>query len=157
MAEDFKPIETQEALDAIISKRIERERAKFADYDELKAFKTANAGKDVSAFEAQIEQLTGKVEALKKERDEKAAAASEATERLTRIEIAQETGLRPELADRIRGATREEMEADAKTLAALQGSAKAPQPGYKPAKDSPAGGGKDAPYATMLSGLMESD
>lgn len=154
---EFKPIETQEALDAIIRERIERERKKFADYDDLKAYRDAHAGKDITSLESQIEQLTKQVDALTKERDAKAAAASEATTKLTRIEVAQEAGLRPELADRIRGDSREDMAKDAQALAALQGSAKPRQPGYHAGKDNPAGGGKDAAFATMASDLMGSD
>ena len=33
----FKPIDSQEDLDRIIEKRLARERAKFADYEEVKA------------------------------------------------------------------------------------------------------------------------
>lgn len=154
---EFKAIETQEELDAIIQRRIERERQKFADYDELKAYRDAHAGKDITSLESQIEQLTKQVDALTKERDAKAAAASEAATKLTRIEVAQEAGLRPELADRIRGDSREEMAKDAQALAALQGSQKPRQPGYHAGKDNPAGSGADAAFATMASELMGSD
>ena len=41
---EFKPIETQEAFDAAIKERLERERAKFADYDELKSGAAAKEG-----------------------------------------------------------------------------------------------------------------
>ncbi len=34
---DYKPPETQEALDRIIGERVARERAKYADYTDLKA------------------------------------------------------------------------------------------------------------------------
>ena len=36
-AEDFKPIESQEALDRIVEGRVSRERHKYSDYDALKA------------------------------------------------------------------------------------------------------------------------
>ena len=34
---EFKVIETQEELDAIIKNRLERVREKYSDYDEIKA------------------------------------------------------------------------------------------------------------------------
>lgn len=57
---DFKPIETQEALDAIISERLKRDREKqaekFADYDDLK-------GK-IAGYESQIGELNKQIEAF---------------------------------------------------------------------------------------------
>lgn len=150
---DFTPIETQEALDAIISKRVERERAKYADYDDLKAYKASHDGVDVPALQEQVATLTKKVETLTQERDAKGAEAAEAAAKLTRIEVAQAAGLRPELADRIKGTTREEMEADAKTLASLQ-QPLAPLAGYRPSGEGEGSGDdKTAAYRTMLSGL----
>ncbi|HEM4474160.1 TPA: phage scaffold protein, partial [Streptococcus suis] len=34
---NFKPIETQEELDRIISERLARQKEKYADYDQVKA------------------------------------------------------------------------------------------------------------------------
>ncbi len=62
---EFKAIETQEAFDAAIKDRIERERAKFADYDELK---TAAAAKDGEL--AKVRAKLAKLEEAEKKRDE---------------------------------------------------------------------------------------
>lgn len=53
---EFKPIETQEAFDAAIKERLERERAKFADYDELKS---GAAAKDGELAKARARCATG--------------------------------------------------------------------------------------------------
>lgn len=51
--DDFKPPATQADLDRIIGDRVARERAKYADYDDLKAKAEAH---DKAAEEAQTEQ-----------------------------------------------------------------------------------------------------
>ena len=150
---EFKPIETQEALDAIIKERIARVESKYSDYAELKAYKDAHKGKDVAALESQIETLTGKVQSLTDHLTEQTAKARESGLALMRIEVAREAGVRPELADRLRGETREDMEKDAKVLAGLQTADKT-QPGYKAKTDNPSGDAKSAAYKTMLSGLV---
>ena len=141
MADDFKPIETQEQLDEILKGRLERDRKKtaerYADYDELKAKVAASDEREKKLIE---------------ERDAARAEAAESAAKLTRIEVARAAGLRPELADRIKGATREEMEADAKTLASLQ-SPVSPLQSYKPAAESTTGDEKTSAYRSMLSSL----
>lgn len=92
----FTPITNQEALDAIIAKRVERERHKYADYDTLKA--------KIGTLETDLAAATAKVETYERE----AAHAS-----LIR-EVAKETGVP---ADLLRGSTREEMTAHGKALA----------------------------------------
>lgn len=92
----FNPITSQEALDAIIAKRVERERRKYADYDDLAA--------KIGTLETDLAAATAKVEAYERE----SAHAS-----LTR-EVAKETGVP---ADLLRGSTREEMTAHGKALA----------------------------------------
>lgn len=150
---EYKAPETQEALDAIIKERVSRVESKYADYAELKAYRDSHKGKDVTALEADIAKLNDQVKALTDQLAEQTTKAKEATSKLTRMEIGQAAGLRPELIDRLRGDTREELEADAKTLAALQGEG-AHQPGYKPSGDSGKGDPKNAAYKTMLSGLV---
>lgn len=92
----FTPITSQEALDAIIAKRVERERRKYADYDTLTA--------KIGTLETDLAAATAKVETY--ERD----AAHTALIR----EVAKETGVP---ADLLRGSTREEMTAHGKALA----------------------------------------
>lgn len=92
----FTPITSQEDLDAIIAKRVDRERRKYADYDTLTA--------KIGTLETDLAEATAKVEAYERE----AAHAS-----LIR-EVAKETGVP---ADLLRGSTREEMTAHGKALA----------------------------------------
>lgn len=92
----FTPITNQEALDAIIAKRVERERRKYADYDTLTA--------KIGTLETDLAAATAKVETYERE------AAHTALIR----EVAKETGVP---ADILRGSTREEITAHSKALA----------------------------------------
>ena len=74
----FEAITSQEQLDKILSKRLERERAKYSDYEELKQ-KAAEAADSRS----EVEKLHDRVKELERERHQsvieaaKAKAASE--------------------------------------------------------------------------------
>lgn len=92
----FTPITSQEALDAIIAKRVDRERRKYADYDTLAA--------KIGTLETDLAAATAKVETYERE------AAHTALVR----EVAKEIGVPAEL---LRGSTREEMTAHGKALA----------------------------------------
>lgn len=92
----FTPITSQEALDAIIAKRVDRERRKYADYNTLAA--------KIGTLETDLAAATAKVESYERE------AAHTALVR----EVAKETGVPAEL---LRGSTREEMTAHGKVLA----------------------------------------
>ncbi|MDO5049169.1 MAG: hypothetical protein Q4D87_04725 [Actinomycetaceae bacterium] len=67
----FEAITTQEAPDKIVENRLARERAKYTDYQELKA----KAGKldqtvaELDTTKASLEQAQGRVEELTKQRD----------------------------------------------------------------------------------------
>lgn len=65
---EFKPIETQEAFDAAIKERIERERAKFADYDGIKA--------DAAAKDAELAKVRAKLAKLEDAEKKRAAEAA---------------------------------------------------------------------------------
>lgn len=88
---------TQADVDRIVKERVQRERAKYADYDDLKA----KAGEKVT-----LEERVAEIE--------RTAKASE--ERALRAEVANAKGLTPSQAKRLIGATREELEADADEL-----------------------------------------
>jgi hypothetical protein len=121
---EFKPINTQEELDAVIRSRLERERSKFADYDQIK---TSNA------------ELQN---ALEQARSEAAAAAKTAAGRISELEkqakeheiasvkmrIATEYGIPTDLRDRLRGETEEDIKKDAETIAPLFASKAPPAP-----------------------------
>lgn len=69
----FDPITSQEQLDKLISKRLERERAKFSDYDELKA-KAAEAADSRS----EVEKLNDRLAELEVERHQASVDAAKA-------------------------------------------------------------------------------
>lgn len=106
--DDFTAPTTQEEFDKMIGPRLERERAKYADHDELKA----KAEK--------YDQLTkdGKNPA-EQHADELAQIRTElADERVLRLkaEVAAERGLTKSQAKRLQGTTLEELNADADDL-----------------------------------------
>ena len=124
MADEFKPIESQEALDAVIRERLERarktEREKYADYDDLKA----------KAQKWDEQQEAGKSE-LDKARDEIARLTSEKRARdkadkasALRAKVAEETGVPASI---IAGDTEEDMKSFAASVAAWARRPAAPQ------------------------------
>lgn len=68
---------TQADVDRIVKDRIARERAKFADYDDLKA-KAARADELEAAGQSELERLQTKVQTLEQERDAAKADADTA-------------------------------------------------------------------------------
>ena len=97
-APEFEAITSQEALDQIISKRLERERRKYADYDDLKA-KAAQAD-DMASKLAQAQARLDQVEADQ----QRAQWVSQ---------VSEETGVPAEL---LRGNTLEELQAHGQAL-----------------------------------------
>lgn len=109
---------TQAEVDRIVRERVQRERAKYADYDDLKA----KAGQSTS-----LEERVAGLE----------AAARDAESRALRAEVANAKGLTPMQAKRLMGSTREELEADADELlkdlsAAAKGGNHVPREGKTP-------------------------
>lgn len=99
---------TQADVDRIVADRLKRERAKFADYDELKA-KAAEADKAKDADKGEAQKLTEQLQKMQSDLDE---------ERRQRrvIEVAADKGLTPAHVKRLAGSTREELEASADEL-----------------------------------------
>lgn len=122
----FTEIKTQEEFDAAIKERLERERAKFADYDELKK----RAG-EADGYKKQLDAANGALEKLKAEAKEAAdklanhdKEVSDLTTRATKAErsllcrkIAEEAHLPTAFADRLTGESEDDLRKDAKTLA----------------------------------------
>lgn len=121
---DFKVIETQEQLDALIGDRIARAEKKaqenaakeYADYASLK--------EKVTAYEAQLadygKQLTEAKEAAKGHSTEVADLQAKIKEYETasvKARIANEIGLPYELASRLNGDSEEAIRQDAETMA----------------------------------------
>lgn len=108
-AEGFKAPESQEELDRIIQKRIERERAKFTDYEDIKTnAETLSAELEAAKAElAEASKGAGRVGELE-------AAVSAAEKRAERAEIAADVASAKGVRLRyLVGDTREELEASA--------------------------------------------
>ena len=99
---EFTPITTQEAFDEAIAGRLERERKKYADYDELK--------KKVSEHESVVNGYESKINELNAQLKNHATAA-------VKMRLGYEKGLPMELINRINGETEEEIAADVEALA----------------------------------------
>ena len=121
---EFKTIETQEELDALIKDRIERERKslseKYSDYDELK--------KKNTEYEAQVSKLSEANKAFETKKLEYDKQISELSSKIKGYEtdsaktrIALEMGLPYEVAGRLNGTTEEEIRKDAESLAKFVG------------------------------------
>lgn len=106
----FEAITSQEDLDRIVQARLERERKKFADYDEAKAAQARLAKLEESNKTAEQKQQEALAKA-ERELEELRAAKS-------RAEVAAAKGVPAEL---LTGSTAEELEAAADALLAFKG------------------------------------
>lgn len=148
---EFKPITTQEELDAIIIERINREKEtqskKYADYDEIKSknlelaqqLETVNQtlkqlSEEKTGYTSSIEELNSKVKFYE-------------TDKL-KTKIALEYGLPYHLASRLVGDDEAALSSDAKQLAELV-SSKQPLP---PLKDNERNSNTDG-YKNLLEKL----
>ena len=104
---EFKVIETQEELDAIIKNRLERVKEKYSDYDDMKALVVAleTSKQETESYNKQIADLEAKISGYE-------------TENL-RTRIAVQNGLPFDLADRLQGTDEESLKADAERLASF--------------------------------------
>lgn len=116
----FKAPASQEELDRIIQKRLERERSRYADYDDVKA-----RAERAAELEGVAEDLRKRVEAFE---------SKEARSALVR-KVAVDNGVDHELLSEMRGDSEEELTAQAKRLAerlkpvapVIPGQAKSPE------------------------------
>ena len=105
----FEPITSQEDLDRLLGDRVKRERAKYADYDELKA-KASQLDALSEASQTETEKATNRATKAEGERDEARAEA-------LRLRIAVEHGISIEDADLfLTGKDEESLRAQAKRL-----------------------------------------
>lgn len=120
MSEEFKAIETQEELDAIIGKRLERERKntaeKYADYDELKAYKENSELKFADVTRA-LEEANETIKSHASEVETLNSRIKEFETKDFKRKLAVEVGLDISLADRIAGEDEKAMKEDAEALA----------------------------------------
>lgn len=117
--DEFKAPASQEEFDRMVGPRLERERAKFADYDDLKA-KASKFDEVEEANKTELQKAADRATEAEKERDSLRLATA-------RAEVALSKGLTASQAKRLVGATKEELEADADELLADIGTPPKPK------------------------------
>ncbi|MBP5362863.1 MAG: DUF4355 domain-containing protein [Ruminococcus sp.] len=127
MSEEFKVIETQEAFDAAIKTRLERNTRTVTE-EVTKKYEGYISPDEAKKATEQIETLTKELEAGKAIIEELTAKNSAYEINSVKMKIAQEYGLPSELADRINGSNEEEMKKDAESLAAFIKPSHQPRP-----------------------------
>lgn len=109
---------TQEDLDKIVKERLERERKKYADYDDLK-----KAAEELSKLKdsekSEVERLKAEAAKIQKERDELNARIKAQEVRGKKAAALEKAGMPAALADRVMGETDEEIAADVEALKKL--------------------------------------
>lgn len=123
----FDPITSQEDFDKRLASRLTRERAKFSDYDALKA-KADQLDKIEAANKTELQKAVERAEAAEKR-------ASVAEFESLRAAVASDKGVP---ASSLAGSTREELEAAAEELLAWRGQA---NPAPKKVTTATSGGG----------------
>ena len=115
---EFKAIETQEQLNAIIKARLDREKEKYADYDQLaekiKKLETENTSlkQTISDKETSESTTASKIADLEKD-------VTTWKQKSLKQQIAMKNGLPFDLADRLQGDSEESLNEDAERLASL--------------------------------------
>ena len=153
---EFKAIETQEELDAIIKARIDRNTKTVTD--EVKKSYEGYISPD------EAKKLTEQADALTKQLTERDSSIADLTAKNKQYEtasvkarIAHEKGLPYELAERLSGETEQDITADAEKLAGIIGE-NAPQKPAAPLYNPQGAGtatGTDAALMAMLGELSE--
>lgn len=115
---EFKVIETQEQLDAIIKTRLDREKAKYSDYDTLsekiKKLETENTSLKQTITEKETSESTTASKIADLEKD-----VTTWKNKSLKQQIAMKNGLPFDLADRLQGDSEESLNEDAERLASL--------------------------------------
>ena len=146
---DFKTIETQEELDAIVKARIAREREKYSDYDSLKD-RVKELENENTFLQGAVEDLKSSKEAVETQISDYEAKISGYETEKVRNRIAMEYGLPLDIANRLQGDDEDSLKADAESLA---GFLKSTQP-VPPLKDvEPASDDKEAATKQFLKSL----
>lgn len=108
---EFTPITTQAELDKAIGPRLERERAKFADYKDLKA--------KADKFDELEAATMTEIEKAQSERDAAKAELDRERLEIKRLQLANEHGITGEYLELFTGSSIEDLEAKAPKIAAL--------------------------------------
>lgn len=142
---EFKPIETQEALDAIIKDRIERAKKSAAD-EAAKKYEGYLSPDDVKKHTDQIAALTEKLKESDTKINDLTAKNSAYEIASVKTKVAHEVGLPYELAERLSGLTEEEIRKDADALSKFAAPRQA-TPSFS--SETPIGATTDAAYRAL--------
>jgi hypothetical protein len=111
-ANEFKPITSQQDFDAALKGRLDRERSKYADYNDLKA-KADMLDQIEQANLSELDKANGRITSAETERDK-------AKQDAARVRKAVQYGLSLEIADEfLTGTDEETLDAQAKRLSDL--------------------------------------
>ena len=146
---EFKAIETQEALDAIIKDRIERAKKSAAD-EAAKKYEGFISPDDVKKHTDQIAALTEKLRESDTNIADLTAKNSAYEIASVKTKIAHEVGLPYELAERLSGTTEEEIRKDADALSRFAVHPQA-TPDFSP--ETPPGATADAAFRALAHDL----
>lgn len=146
---EFKPIETQEALDAIIKDRIERAKKTAAD-EAVKKYEGWISPEDAKKSTDRITELTDKLKESETKIADLTTKNSAYEISSVKMKVAHEVGLPYELADRLTGTTEEDIRKDADALAKFAVHPQA-TPDYSP--ETPPGASADAAYRALAHDL----
>ena len=139
-APEFAAITSQEDFDKQIQARIARERAKFADYDDVKA-KASQFEQLENDQKTETQKATDRAEAAEKR-------ANELEARTTRAEVSAAKGVPANL---LSGSTQAELEASADALIAFRGEQKqAPKSDSLNRVNNSSVGGDESAFARSL-------
>ena len=155
---EFTPIMTQEDFDKAIQKRLARKEEEVAE--KFKEYMSPDQVRDLKAeLDRKVEEAKKSAKEIEDKLKEKDQTVSELTKRAEAAEgkilknkIAYENKLPLELADRLIGATEEELKADAESLASLMKPSFAPPLRTTDPKGGSSGTGNNA---DLNAGMMQ--
>lgn len=157
MAEEFTPITTQEAFDAAISARLNRQKESLEQ-----GFQTERETmqKTIQEHESTIANLQKAVKAGEKKTGDQEKELGTLRQQVAGYErtalterVAEAAGLSRAFAGRLRGDTEEELAADAAELVKLVGAPEAQRTAEPLADYSGGSGGVDAAWGEMLASI----
>lgn len=158
---EFKAIETQEEFDRAIQKRLAQKDAELAERykgylspDDVKKIRADYDGK-LSQAQADLEAMTAKVASHDQEVADLTARAVKAETSLLKGEVANKHGIPLELASRLVGDNKEDLEKDAEAFASFMGPKTAPPLRSNDPSRQQQPGGLDTAYAAVLSQLTQ--
>ena len=137
---DEKVSMTQAQLDALIQTRLDRDRKKYSDYDELKA-KSVEYEKSKQATMTESEKKDARIKELEGTNADLTSQLTDREAKVLRVQMLEAEGLPTSWAERVRGVTAEEIKADVAELKKLIGVKKLPVGG--PAGPAESGGPPD--------------